>query len=162
MNMYTSRIKERGAALIIGLIFLVIMSIMGLTSLQNVTIQERISGNTFDKYRAYQAAEIALASVEQAMQENKFSDYILFVTTDATLALTDTYILNSANWVCDDTTVAIKTRCVETLIDVIPNISNRPRVKIEYIDVGRDEFRITVWARGNGQADVYIQSIYQR
>ena len=64
---------QRGAVLIVGLIFLVIMSIMGLTAMQNVTLQERMTGNTLDRFRAVQEAEIALLIAEEIVENSSFS-----------------------------------------------------------------------------------------
>lgn len=59
-----ARDHQRGAALIIGLIMLLILTLLGVTAISNVTLQERMSGSLADRSRAFQAAEIALRQAE--------------------------------------------------------------------------------------------------
>lgn len=56
--------KQGGAALIISLIFLLLMTLIGVTSMQSTTLQERMAGNTRDRNLALQAAEAALRQGE--------------------------------------------------------------------------------------------------
>ena len=56
---------QRGAALIIGLIMLLILSLLGVTAISNVTLQEKMAGGLMDRNRAFQAAETALRIAEQ-------------------------------------------------------------------------------------------------
>lgn len=55
---------QRGAALIIGLIMLLILTLLGVTAISNVTLQEKMAGSLIDRSRAFQAAEIALRRAE--------------------------------------------------------------------------------------------------
>lgn len=56
---------QQGAALIIGLIMLLILSLLGVTAISNVTLQEKMAGGMMDRNRAFQAAETALREGEQ-------------------------------------------------------------------------------------------------
>jgi type IV pilus assembly protein PilX len=56
--------KQTGAALIVGLIFLVVLSMIGVTAARMSTLEERMSGNMRDRSIAMQAAEIALRDAE--------------------------------------------------------------------------------------------------
>jgi type IV pilus assembly protein PilX len=55
---------QRGAALVISLILLLVMSLIGVTAMQSATMQERMAGNTRDRHLAFQAAEAALREAE--------------------------------------------------------------------------------------------------
>lgn len=59
-----SRQTQRGAVLVVGLIMLVVISLMGAVAYGVSTQQERISGNTRDRMRAFEAAEAALRDCE--------------------------------------------------------------------------------------------------
>jgi Tfp pilus assembly protein PilX len=52
--------RQNGAVLIVALLFLVILTILGLTAMQGTTMEERMSGNSRDINVALQAAEAAL------------------------------------------------------------------------------------------------------
>lgn len=56
--------NQRGISLVIVLIFLAILSILGVTGMQNATFASRIAGNEADRTLAFQAAEAALRDAE--------------------------------------------------------------------------------------------------
>lgn len=56
--------SQRGAVLIVSLIFLLLMTIIGVTTMQTTTLQERMAGNTRDMNIALQASETALRDAE--------------------------------------------------------------------------------------------------
>lgn len=60
-----SRSRQLGAALITGLIFLVVLSMIGVTAARMSTLEERMSGNMRDRAIAMQAAELCLRDAEQ-------------------------------------------------------------------------------------------------
>lgn len=55
---------ERGVSLVIVMIFLVILSGLGITAMQSSTLSSRISRNEADRNIAHQAAEAALVDAE--------------------------------------------------------------------------------------------------
>jgi type IV pilus assembly protein PilX len=57
--------RQSGAALITGLIFLVVLSMIGVTAARMSTLEERMSGNMRDRSIAMQAAEMALRDAER-------------------------------------------------------------------------------------------------
>ena len=56
--------RQRGAALAISLIFLLVLTLVGVTAMSTTTMQERMAGNLRDTGLAFQAAESALAEAE--------------------------------------------------------------------------------------------------
>lgn len=63
MNAQLAR-KQDGAALLICLIILVLVTLMGLTTMKSSTLQEKMSGGNADKALAFQAGELALRDAE--------------------------------------------------------------------------------------------------
>lgn len=57
--------RQVGAALITGLIFLVVLTMIGVTAARMSTLEERMSGNMRDRSLAMQAAEMALRDAER-------------------------------------------------------------------------------------------------
>lgn len=51
---------ERGAVLIVALLFLVMLTLLGVTAMTSTTMEERMAGNSRDAGIAFQAAEAAL------------------------------------------------------------------------------------------------------
>lgn len=56
---------QRGSALIIALVFLLIMTLIGTTAMQGTGQQEKMAGNMQDRNLAFQAAEAALRAAER-------------------------------------------------------------------------------------------------
>jgi type IV pilus assembly protein PilX len=52
--------KQRGVTLIVALIFLAILTMLGITVARTTSMEERMAGNTRDRDLAFQAAEAAL------------------------------------------------------------------------------------------------------
>lgn len=69
---------ERGSALIVSLLILIVLSMLGLTAVRTTTLEEKMAGNLRDDDLAFQAAESALrdaeAFVESVVSTNAFND----------------------------------------------------------------------------------------
>lgn len=57
---YCAHSRQRGITLMMSLVFLLLLTILGVTSINISTLQEKMSGNLRDQDVAYQAAESAL------------------------------------------------------------------------------------------------------
>lgn len=57
--------RQNGAALILALIFLLLMTMLSTSSMRTATMQERMAGNTRDWNLGFQSAEAALRVAEQ-------------------------------------------------------------------------------------------------
>jgi type IV pilus assembly protein PilX len=84
-----TRRHQSGAALIIALLFLLMMSLLSTSTMRSATMQERMAGNTRDYNLGFQGAEAALRDAET------------YLRTTAVLPDFDDvgghYIVNSAN-----------------------------------------------------------------
>lgn len=56
--------SQRGAALIISLILLVLITMVGVASLRNVVLEEKMASNFYDRSLAFQSAEAGLRAGE--------------------------------------------------------------------------------------------------
>lgn len=68
MRRFLPRRQQDGVALVVALILLVIMTLLGLSSVRTVALEERMTSNTFDRSLAFQAAEAGLRAGEIAAQ----------------------------------------------------------------------------------------------
>ena len=145
----SSRIKQHGAALIIGLIFLIILSVIGLSSMSNVMVQERISGNSLAGYRALQSADISLLEAEGIVSNGNFE------TTNAYINDENNGVdyVNAALWVdCDNAALADDNLC--------ENLASGSSAKYESTN-DESKYVITVRATGNNKAVAMVQSVYE-
>jgi type IV pilus assembly protein PilX len=67
--MHSAR-TQRGAIMIVALIFLVVMTMLILASIRGTVMQERMASNLYDRSLAFQAAEAALREGERFVLEN--------------------------------------------------------------------------------------------
>jgi type IV pilus assembly protein PilX len=58
------RHRQSGTALVVAMLFLVILGMLGVTTMTATTLEERMAGNTRDRDIAMQAAEAALRDAE--------------------------------------------------------------------------------------------------
>ncbi|MBV8208896.1 MAG: hypothetical protein JO133_02425 [Burkholderiaceae bacterium] len=62
--------RERGIALIVGLIILAVLSMIGVAAFSVSTQEERMAGNSRERIRAFEAAEAALRNCESIVVNN--------------------------------------------------------------------------------------------
>lgn len=60
--------RQTGMALITGLIFMVVLTLLALAAMRTTTLEERMSGNARDRDMAFQSAEAALRAGELVLQ----------------------------------------------------------------------------------------------
>ncbi len=60
-------LHQSGAVLIVSLIMLLLLTLLGVTSIQTTSLEEKMAGNMRDKDLAFQAAESALATAESTL-----------------------------------------------------------------------------------------------
>lgn len=63
--------RQRGIALVTALIFLLVVTLIGLSSVRLITQQERVAQYSYDRGLAFQAAEAALRQVEASIEAIK-------------------------------------------------------------------------------------------
>ena len=60
--------RQQGVALIMAMVFLMILTIIGVTVMSTTSLQEKMAGNVQDKHSAFQAAESALRDAEAIVE----------------------------------------------------------------------------------------------
>ncbi len=64
---------QRGMALLVSLVFLLLLTLIGLSSMQNATLQEKMAGSVSLRNQSFQGAEAALRVGESAVQLDTYS-----------------------------------------------------------------------------------------
>ncbi|MEO8308868.1 MAG: PilX N-terminal domain-containing pilus assembly protein [Pseudomonadota bacterium] len=170
---------QRGASLVIALMFLVVLTILGLVAVRSSTVQERMAGNDRDRAVAFEAAEAALRDAERDIQANVTSANAFDnVCTDGLCLLSTvaTPNWNSVSW----TGATSRIYGVNSGAGAFPlAVANAPRYIIELLPdlpsapgnalnanpnsstTGGTAYRITArgWGRRPGTS-VMLQSVY--
>lgn len=63
-----SSCRQRGAIMVVALIFLVVMTLLILATIRGTVMQERMAANLYDRSLAFQAAEAALRAGEMLVE----------------------------------------------------------------------------------------------
>lgn len=168
---------QRGVALFISLVLLLVLTIIGVSAVQTTSLEERMARNTHDSVLAFQSAEVALRTAENFLQNNINSIAVFTPAGNNGLWQAPGYGLSDL-WTQAATWTG--TNSVELPADTVQNVNQQPRYVIEWLaTVQRAEnpallgssystlfdrievFRIT--ARGVGgsaNARVLLQSTY--
>ncbi|MGY2340335.1 pilus assembly PilX family protein [Pseudomonas sp. SDO5532_S415] len=64
--------SQRGMALLVSLVFLLLLTLIGISSMQNATLQEKMAGSVSLRNQSFQAAEAALRVGESAVQLDSY------------------------------------------------------------------------------------------
>ena len=64
---------QRGTVLLVSLVFLLLISLIGISSMQNAALQEKMAGSIKLRNQSFQAAEAALRTGESAVQTPGYS-----------------------------------------------------------------------------------------
>ena len=97
--------RQRGVALIVALVLLVVATLIGLAASRGTMLQEKMSGNTFDRSLSFQRAESALRAAEKAISDNwqiatlNGVDCSPISGTQCRVVPADSFTGTSANWI---------------------------------------------------------------
>ncbi len=65
--------RQRGMALLVSLVFLLLLTLIGLSSMQSATLQEKMTSSVMQRNQSFQIAEAALRMGESAVQVETYS-----------------------------------------------------------------------------------------
>jgi type IV pilus assembly protein PilX len=95
--------RERGIALIVGLVILAVLSLIGIAAFSITTQEERMAGNSRDRMRAFEAAEAALRDCEAfvaggAPFDGTGGTYTVTPNASTTPSITERTAVQSESW----------------------------------------------------------------
>lgn len=119
--------KQNGTVLMISIVVLLILTLLGMSSIRSSTIEEKLVGNMRDKELAFQAAEATLRAAETYIESNVISTNSF--DTDGTDGLydnSDDRIYNNITWTDTDS-------LEYTDFDNTYNVRTPPRFVIQHL-----------------------------
>lgn len=183
-----TRTRQRGWTLLTSLVFLFILSMLGIAAMQGASLEERMAGNQRERNIAFEAAEAALRDAEQDILAsgrisgslgfaggcNSAGNYLGLCTPSTTL----TPVWESVDWRDAATTVRYVTYGAKTGTAAWPNVTRQPRYIIEWMpnlrgqdlgtesygDTAQSKYQYRITAFGYGPADtaeVRLQSVFR-
>ncbi len=171
--------KSTGAVLITGLVFLVVLTLLGLSAMQSTILEQRMAGNSLDSNIAFQAAEAALRTGEGVI-----AGWSTEPTPDGagsngvwSLNAPDPHPGDSVNWWDDSARDEAWWSDNAQSASSLSGVSSAPRYLIEERDfvadnlnvgnqnseTGRVFYRVTAGGKGRSSTSrVVLQSTYAR
>lgn len=174
---------QRGVSLVVSLIFLVILTVLGLTALRVATMEERMSGNARDRNVAFQAAEAALRDAEFDIRCQRHDGSAATVRrpigcisglTGAVAACTNGLCCNSSGLTCIEPVSPVY---ISNSMSAAPSVaygtytgavairgvSQQPRYLIEpFIVDSKNYYRVSARGYGlNSNTQVTLQEVYK-
>ncbi|MBK1672715.1 hypothetical protein CKO35_05250 [Ectothiorhodospira shaposhnikovii] len=131
---------QTGSALVIALVFLLLLTLIGVTAMQGTTLQERMAGNARDRNLSFQGAEAALRECEA---------WIDLQTVDiVTPALADPAAWDGSGQTC---TYSINQAPHPTLLaaDPVAHVAEPRLVRVNPVDPA-----------GSGASGISVRSLY--
>lgn len=165
--------SQRGMALIVTLVLMLIMTIVATASMQITTMQERIAGNTRDAVTAFQAAEAAVRKAEDVLEGASVGAFTGSNGRYEICSATDTRTScqkpawsdrASSGWVTVSDSIAYVAKQPEFIIERYTSITD-PSASLD-ADTPQSTYEFyRVTARGYGISDksiAVLQSTYRR
>jgi type IV pilus assembly protein PilX len=141
--------QQRGVTLIVTLVMLVLITLVGVSSIRNSTMDERMAGNSRDRDKAFQAAEAAVQTCLAAIQAETYAGTPL---TPAASNATPVWEV-AANWA--------NANSVEVNLGTAARLAAQPRCMYE--SLGTDSYRVTGRAVGASTLTVVmLQATYSK
>jgi type IV pilus assembly protein PilX len=166
---------QRGAALIVALLLLVVLTIIGIGAMQTTRMEERMAGNTRDLNLAFQAAEAALRDGEARIRAaNSRPETCSAAPCEVwQLGALPPLELQTRDW-WDDPDITLEYGA--NGVDDIAELAADPHLVVEALGFvpdsltvghgvpeGRDFYRITAHSTGgSGEAESIVQSTFTR
>jgi type IV pilus assembly protein PilX len=148
--------RQRGAALVVGLIFLSMLSLMAVAAYMVATQEERMAGNTRDRLRAFEAAEASLRDCESLLRPGAIlPDFNGSNGMYQAPAFGSAQVYETVDWL-DDSLVRSLPQVGGA--DAIPDVARQPRCIVERI--GEIEVRRLSDER-SGPMEVTVETIFR-
>lgn len=177
MRPFKAKSGQRGVSLVVVLLFLLVMTILGITAVRTSNLEEKMSGNERDRELAFEAAEAALRDAERDILVNitvgsPFSDPCvngLCLTPGGGASVADTIDWNSAvpreygvNSGAGAYAIALA-RTPRYVVELLPDMPppSGESLNMRSTATGGTPFRITATAWGRKQTtQVQLQVVY--
>jgi type IV pilus assembly protein PilX len=163
--------RQAGVALITGLIFLVMLTLIAVTAMQSTTLEERMAGNSRSRDAAFQGAEAAVRAAEVVLSGASLPPFN--GSTVGYYALLDSgasadYWKNTHNWAAQSVAYSGALAGVKEarfVVEALPagSVSGGDDSLVAKPLSGGEVFRITTRGIGtDGTSSVILQTTFRR
>jgi type IV pilus assembly protein PilX len=122
--------NQRGVALFISLVLLLVLTIIGVSAVQTTSLEERMARNTNDSVLAFESAEVALRNAENFLRNNVNSTALFPPGGNNGLWKSSDY-LQTERW--QQANVWTGTNSVKLPANTVSGVADQPRYIIEWV-----------------------------
>jgi len=166
--------RQTGAALVTGLIFMVVLTIIVISALRSATLEERMAANARNRQLALQAAEAVVREAEVALVSG--APFDPFTPSSFTASCTNGYCNKAVagstpKWKTIDWDDDTKTRSFANASSEIDGVSEQPRYIVEIANTPvfggaggicpKILYRITARGVGQDNSTVFVQTMFR-
>lgn len=162
--------KQKGAALPVSLFILTVMTLVGVSAMNNTLMEEKMAGNIRNVHKAFHSAESALENGEAFLNQVNLPSFenasgLYQVTTNGT------HRWETVNWASDSETrlsansLSNVSQAPRYIIEELPSVDMPESSKVLGFTPGDRVEYYRVTARGTGtntNSVVIVQSTYRR
>lgn len=166
--------RQSGVALITGLVFMVVMTIIVISALRSATLEERMAANARNRQVALQAAEAVLRDAETLFAEGAAAaPFSPFTPTSFTVGCTSGLCNKPATgttprWQTVDWSSSAVTRTFANAASNLDGVASQPRYIVEIFNIpintpgqacAKVLYRITARGVGMDNSTVFVQTM---
>jgi type IV pilus assembly protein PilX len=166
--------RQSGAALITGLIFMVVLTIIVISALRSSTLEERMAANARNRQLALQAAEAVLRDAESSLAAG--APFDPFTPASFTSACTNGYCTvptagSTPRWKTISWSDTTKTRSFANAASNLAGLAAQPRYFVEITGYPAPSapgqkcnpalYRVTARGVGMDNSTVFVQTMYR-
>jgi type IV pilus assembly protein PilX len=122
--------NQRGVALFISLVLLLVLTIIGVSAVQTTSLEERMARNTNDSVLAFESAEVALRTAETFLR-SKVNSTALFPAGGNNGLWKSSDYLQTERW--QQANVWTGTNSVALPANSVAGVADQPRYIIEWV-----------------------------
>lgn len=162
---------QRGTALVMTLVFLVLLTMLGITAINTSTLEEKMAGNSKDQNLAFQAAETALSAAETWVESTTAATALNVNNTNGIYApsTTTTDVWDTVTWSGSSNLVIYPGVPGTPASGTLGDVTIRPKYIIEKLATEAlspgTKITVRITARGTGASDntvSMVQSTYSK
>ena len=163
-NLHRVKHTQRGTALVMTLVILLLLTMLGITAINTSTLEERMAGNTKDQNLSFQAAETALRAAETWVQSTIVATALNTNNANGIYdpSITTTDIWDSVNW--SSTNVVTYPGVPGTpATGGLAEVDTQPKYIIEKVSTEAlspgTRITVRISARGTGASDTTVSMV---
>ena len=165
-KLYHVKHSQRGTALVMTLVILLLLTMLGITAINTSTLEERMAGNTKDQNLSFQAAETALRTAEAWVQSTTAATQLNTNNANGIYDPSSTTIdvWDSIDWLSANVVTYPRVPGGLVVTGGLNEVDTQPKYIIEKVGIdpltpSGTRITVRITARGTGASDTTVSMV---